>query len=92
MTVGIAAEPLRAGALAPTPQPAALVLFRATGDLARRRILPALHTLARGRARPEPFALVGVAHDPLSHDAFREIAAGAVRRFSRRPPDEPPAP
>ena len=60
MTVETAAEPLREGSLAATLRPAALVVFGATGDLAGRRIVPARHNLARGRAPPEPFALYDI--------------------------------
>jgi glucose-6-phosphate 1-dehydrogenase len=88
MTLETAPGAQRQEPLAQALRPAALVVFGATGDLARRRILPALHNLIRGRALAEPFALVGVARDPLSQDAFRDIVTGAVRRFARRPPDE----
>jgi len=86
--VGTAPELRPDGSPVSALRPAALIVFGATGDLAGRRLLPALHNLVRDRALPEPFALVGVAHDDLSQDEFRAIAAGAVRRFGRRPPDE----
>ncbi len=59
--------------------PCALVIFGATGDLTRRKLLPALHNLARhGFLMPAP-AIVGVAGDPLSDEAFRARLAEAVR-------------
>ena len=66
----------------------ALVIFGATGDLARRKLLPALYNLAHEGALPEHFALVGNARSELSDDDFRELAMSAVREFSRRTPDE----
>ena len=44
--------------------PTALVIFGATGDLARRKLLPALYNLAHEGALPERFELVGVARKP----------------------------
>jgi glucose-6-phosphate 1-dehydrogenase len=69
-------------------QPTTLVIFGATGDLARRKLLPALYNLAHEGALPERFALVGNARSELSDDDFREMAIAAVREFSRRTPDE----
>ncbi|HEX4806866.1 MAG TPA: glucose-6-phosphate dehydrogenase, partial [Conexibacter sp.] len=68
--------------------PTTLVLFGATGDLARRKLLPAVYNLACDEALPERFALVANARAPLSDDDFRAIAADAIRRHSRRAPDE----
>jgi glucose-6-phosphate 1-dehydrogenase len=65
-----------------------LVIFGATGDLARRKLLPALYNLAHDGALPERFFLAGVARAELGDDEFRALAADAVRRFSRRRPDE----
>ncbi len=68
--------------------PTALVIFGATGDLARRKLLPALYNLAHEGALPEHFALVGNARSELSDEEYRELAVAAVREFSRRTPDE----
>jgi glucose-6-phosphate 1-dehydrogenase len=65
-----------------------LVIFGATGDLARRKLLPALYNLAHEGALPEHFALVGSSRGELSDEDFRELAVNAVREFSRRSPDE----
>ncbi|MBA3328684.1 MAG: glucose-6-phosphate dehydrogenase [Solirubrobacterales bacterium] len=66
----------------------ALVIFGATGDLARRKLLPALYNLAHEGALPERFGLVGNARGDLSDADFRDQAIAAVREFSRREPDE----
>jgi glucose-6-phosphate 1-dehydrogenase len=68
--------------------PTTLIIFGATGDLARRKLLPALYNLAHEGALPEHFALVGSSRSDLSDEAFREMAVAAVREFSRRTPDE----
>ena len=67
--------------------PTALVIFGATGDLARRKLLPAIYNLAHDGALPERFALVGASRRDLSDDQFRGECAEAIRTFSRRPPD-----
>jgi glucose-6-phosphate 1-dehydrogenase len=68
--------------------PTNLVIFGATGDLARRKLLPAIYNLAHEGALPERFNLVGVSRGELTHEAYRETAADAIRRFSRTPPDQ----
>ncbi len=68
--------------------PTTLVVFGATGDLAQRKLLPALYNLARDGALPERFALVGSSRSQLADDEFRALAADAIRRHSRRAPDE----
>jgi len=68
--------------------PTNLVIFGATGDLARRKLLPAIYNLAHEGSLPERFNLVGAARREMSDEQFREMAARAVRAFSRRPPDE----
>jgi glucose-6-phosphate 1-dehydrogenase len=70
------------------PVPATtLVIFGATGDLARRKLLPALYNLAHEGALPERFNLVGVSRRDQSDDDFRAQAREAIGEFSRRPPD-----
>ncbi len=68
--------------------PTTLVIFGATGDLAQRKLLPALYNLAHDGSLPERFHLVGVARSELSDEQFREEAAGWIRSHSRREPDE----
>ena len=65
-----------------------LVIFGATGDLARRKLLPALYNLAHEGALPERFNLIGVSRRDQSDDDFREFAREAIKEFSRRPADE----
>ncbi|HWE10948.1 MAG TPA: glucose-6-phosphate dehydrogenase [Solirubrobacteraceae bacterium] len=68
--------------------PTTLVVFGATGDLAARKLLPALYNLAHEGALPERFELVGVARGPQPDEDFRETARQSIERFSRRRPDQ----
>jgi glucose-6-phosphate 1-dehydrogenase len=66
--------------------PAIMVIFGATGDLASRKLLPAIYNLARNRMLPVGFSLVGAAIDDLSQDDFSKRAAEAIRAHSRTQP------
>jgi glucose-6-phosphate 1-dehydrogenase len=68
--------------------PTTMVVFGATGDLARRKLLPALYNLAHDGALPERLELVGVARGEQSDGQFREMARASIERFSRRRPDQ----
>ena len=61
-----------------------LTIFGATGDLARRKLLPALYNLAHEGALPERFHLVGVSRSDQEHEEFRAMAREAITQFSRR--------
>ncbi len=67
--------------------PCTLVVFGATGDLARRKLFPALYNLARDDLLPPGFRLVGCSRSEFSDERFRERVADSVARHSRRPPD-----
>jgi glucose-6-phosphate 1-dehydrogenase len=71
----------------PVP-PTTLVIFGATGDLAHRKLLPALYNLAHEGALPERFKLVGVARRGKGREDFREEARRSICEFSRREPDD----
>jgi glucose-6-phosphate 1-dehydrogenase len=55
-----------------TPDPFTLVIFGATGDLAARKLFPAVFALARGQFLPADFIVVGVGRREKSDPAFRE--------------------
>ena len=75
-------NPLRAGLVGERqPEPCAMVIFGATGDLTKRKLVPALYTLARERLLPSGFAIVGFARREI--DFATEMRAG-VARFARR--------
>jgi glucose-6-phosphate 1-dehydrogenase len=67
--------------------PTTLVIFGATGDLAKRKLLPALYNLAHEGALPERFNLIGVSRSDHAHEEFRTMAQDAIKEFSRREPD-----
>ncbi len=62
-------------------QPCVLILFGANGDLARRKLLPALYRLAFGRRLPQGFALIGNSRTPMDDEHFRHQMREAVTRF-----------
>lgn len=74
-TAEVVRRRMRAGCRA---GPLAAVIFGGTGDLARRKLLPALYRLYRQGLLPPEFAIVGVARDDLSDDAYRAIVREAV--------------
>ncbi len=81
-------NPLTAGLERLPVPPTTLVIFGATGDLARRKLLPALYNLAHEGALPERFFLVGVSRKEKQDEDYRRECEEAIRRFSRRTPDE----
>jgi len=58
--------------------PSVLVLFGASGDLARRKLMPGLSNLARHKRLPDEFAVVGVGRSELDDEAFRRHVAAAA--------------
>src|SRR6476661_10940419 len=68
-------------------RPTSLVIFRATGDLAHRKLLPALYNLAHEGALPERFELIGVSRRDRPDADFRADARASIEKFSRRKPD-----
>jgi glucose-6-phosphate 1-dehydrogenase len=59
-----------------------VVIFGATGDLTKRKLMPALYRLAYDRRLSAGFAVVGISRTPLSDDAFRDKMRKAVQEFS----------
>ncbi len=67
--------------------PTTLVIFGATGDLAKRKLLPALYNLAHEGSLPERFNLIGVSRSQKAHEEFRAEMRAAIENFSRTPPN-----
>ena len=63
------------------------MLFGATGDLAKRKILPGLFHLAETGLLPERYRIVGTARRPVTDGEFREQARSAVAEFGRAKPE-----
>ena len=53
------------------PSPQAIVIFGASGDLAKRKVLPALYNLSREGLLPDPCAIVGFSRSAWDDDGFR---------------------
>jgi glucose-6-phosphate 1-dehydrogenase len=66
----------------PAP-PCVFVLFGATGDLARRKIAPALYNLTREKLLGENVAVLGVARRPRSDEQFRDEMLAGIKEYSR---------
>jgi glucose-6-phosphate 1-dehydrogenase len=64
--------------------PVVMVIFGASGDLARRKLLPALFSLFIDNLLPERFAIVGIARRKSDDDGFRNRLREGVDTFSRR--------
>ena len=65
-------------------QPCTIVIFGASGDLTRRKLLPALYNLLLDGLLPENFAVLGLGRKDLSDEDFREIARDGIEQFSRQ--------
>ena len=72
--------PLRAG-------PCAIVIFGASGDLTKRKLLPSLYNLAAIGMLPEEFSIIGVARREISHDEFRAQMTKAIGEFGTQKVD-----
>jgi glucose-6-phosphate 1-dehydrogenase len=82
-------NPLADGLRLPrTPDPCTLVVFGASGDLTRRKLFPAIYSLAARDLLPEQFAIVGVARTKETDDEFRSRMKDAVCEFGRDELDE----
>ena len=69
----------------PSPEPCAMVIFGASGDLTARMLMPALARLAKERSLPEAFFVVGVSRSPMTDAAFRTAMQAAVAKYSTDP-------
>jgi glucose-6-phosphate 1-dehydrogenase len=67
--------------------PTSLVIFGATGDLAHRKLLPAIYNLAHEGQLPERFEVIGVGRRTHEDEDFRDTVTDSIERFSRRRPD-----
>jgi glucose-6-phosphate 1-dehydrogenase len=71
--------------MAKTPGPTVFVLFGATGDLAKRMVLPAFYTLAMEGLLPEKWILIGNGRGDVSHENFRGRVKAALEEFGPPP-------
>jgi len=79
----VPSNPLQDGLrLEPTPGPTTLVIFGATGDLTRRKLLPAVYNLSRGQRLPARFSVLGVGREPMPDDGLRSALHDSLREFA----------
>lgn len=64
-----------------TAEPCVMVIFGATGDLTKRKLLPALYNLAKDDFLPHTFAVVGVGRQEMTSEEFRSNVVANLREF-----------
>src|SRR5689334_8197193 len=62
--------------------PCVMVIFGASGDLTRRKLIPALYNLATQNMLPRQFAVIGVARQPFSTDEMRKKVTEEFKEFA----------
>ncbi len=67
------------------PEPCALVIFGVTGDLARKKLIPAVYDLANRGLLPPGFVILGFARRDWTDGDFEQLARAAAREHSRTP-------
>jgi glucose-6-phosphate 1-dehydrogenase len=65
----------------PTPGATTLVIFGASGDLTKRKLLPAVYSLSRGQRLPARFSVIGVARSEMTDEQFRQQFQDSLREF-----------
>ena len=74
----------------PTPQaadPCVIVIFGASGDLTKRKLIPSLYNLGSYHLLPAHFSIIGVARRPLSDDVFRDQLGKDLAELGTQPVD-----
>src|SRR5919202_4633176 len=82
-SVGVPASSRRLRGLRDQVEPHVVVLFGATGDLSRRKLLPGLTYLALSSLVPD-MQVVGCSMDDMDDDAFRAFARESVEKYGTR--------
>jgi glucose-6-phosphate 1-dehydrogenase len=86
----LTANPLREGLqVERMPEPNAVVIFGASGDLTRRKLVPALYNLELEGLLPNGFAVVGFARRTIPDEDFRAQMLEGINAFSRSRPAQP---
>jgi glucose-6-phosphate 1-dehydrogenase len=65
-----------------TSDPCAMVIFGASGDLTRRKLIPALYNLAKNELLSREFAVIGVARSPMSTEDYRKRVSEDIKKFA----------
>ena len=86
----MAGETTRTGSLyGGVAEPCTVVLFGASGDLAKRKVIPAMYDLATHNALGPRYAIVGFARTAMTEDAFRAALGEAAKTISEVGPIDP---
>src|SRR5271170_6092426 len=73
-------EPVNRSSVAPA-DPCTIVIFGASGDLSRRKLVPALYGLAAQNCLARRFAIIGFARTAMSDEAFQKSAIDSIKKF-----------
>jgi glucose-6-phosphate 1-dehydrogenase len=68
--------------------PCIMVIFGASGDLTRRKLIPALYNLASQQLLSPDFAIIGLARSPMSDEDARNKATEDMKKFASGPVDQ----
>ena len=71
----------------PTASPCVMVIFGATGDLTKRKLIPALCNLALDDVLPKQFAIVGFAGNDFDTASFRKMLSAEIPKYASTPID-----
>src|SRR5579863_2263819 len=72
-----------------TAEPCAVVLFGASGDLAKRKVIPAMFDLSTHDSLCSHFANMGFTRSPMTDESFRAAAGEAAKTMSELGPVDP---
>src|ERR1700688_4342353 len=80
-SVAEAVEPEKKSSITPA-DPCTIVIFGASGDLSRRKLIPALYSLAAQNCLARRFAIIGFARTPMSDESFQKSAVDSIKQFA----------
>jgi len=72
-----------------TADPCTVILFGASGDLAKRKVIPAMYDLAQHNSLGERYSIIGFARTPMTDESFRATIGEAAKTISEVGPIEP---
>jgi glucose-6-phosphate 1-dehydrogenase len=67
----------------PTAPPCAIVIFGASGDLAKRKLLPAIYDMAADKLLDDKTYIVGYSRSPMTDEQYRKVARESVQKHAR---------
>ena len=70
----------------PTAPPCAIVIFGASGDLAKRKLIPAIYEMALEKVLSDSTYVVGYSRSPMTDEQYRKVAREAVQQHARSKP------